>query len=419
MSLFDPDDVTALPLAGGIHGTFHPEMRISRILRTPVIALLLVLAMSGVSPLHAAQGVDDGEILVGTHADLTGPLQAWGASIRNGIDMAFSEINESGGIEGRMLRLVMKDDGYDPSAATAAVRDLIDKDRVFALLSPLATPLSIAAATEAVDRNIPYLFPLTPTDQTPELQSPYMFALAQPLEEVVAEGLRNAMEIRRGAKIGVLATGDMFGRGVRAGVIRQLYATGLSLTADITFAQGATDYSLPLKWLREQDVGLIVLGAAGEDVIAIMQTARAMRWQPTFLCPSSCYTPELAALGGEVVEGLYAVSDMPIPYPNDRVLGAWAHDYQARYGVIASRQALTAYRNARFFLAALTRAGRTPTQENFRHALETMPPWTDPLIGGMAIRFSADNHQAQTGGFLAQARGGRWSVVVQRSPTRL
>jgi ABC-type branched-subunit amino acid transport system substrate-binding protein len=398
-------------------------MRMTRALRIPVIATALALAtIAAQIPLartEAAEGVTPTEIVIGTHADLSGPLRNWGIAVRNGIEMALEEANAAGGIDGRQLRLIVKDDGYDPVNAAEAVRDLIETDRVFAILSPLGTPTSNAAAREAVSRDTLYLFPLVSAEQTPELQSPYMFALTQSLDEAVADGLRNVMQLRTGARVGVLATDDTFGRAVRRGAVRQLAATGLAPAADVTFARGAAEYGFAMRWLREQGAEIIVLGAVGEEVIAILQTARAMRWQPTFLCPSSCYTPELASLGGEVVEGLYAVGQVPIPYPNDPQLGPWARRYEARFGTVASKQALTAWRNTRLFLAALGEAGRIPTRESFRHALETLPPWTDPVIGGEPIRFTPSDHLGQHQGFLARVRGGRWTILVQRSPTRL
>jgi len=396
-------------------------MRMTRALRIPVIATALVLAtIAGLcGAAKAAQGVTGNEIVIGTHADLSGPLRNWGIAVRNGIEMALEEANEAGGIDGRQLRLIVKNDGHDSAIAAAAVRDLIETDQVFAILSPMGTPTSSAAAAEAISRDTLYLFPLAPAEQTPELQSPYLFALTQPLDEAVAGGLRSVMLLRTGANVGVLASDDMFGRAVRHGAVRQLAATGLRPSADVSFARGAADYGFAMRWLREQGTDIIVLGAVGEEVIAILQAARAMRWQPIFLCPSSCYTPELAAMGGEIVEGLYAVGQIPIPYPNDPQLGPWTRHYEARFGTIASKEALTAWRNTRLFLTALGQAGRIPTQQSVRHALETLPPWIDPMIGGEPVRFTPEDHLGQHQGFLARVRGGRWTILEQRSPTRL
>lgn len=388
--------------------------------RTRFFAALAVIFGSLLpAPSFAAEGVYSEEVVVGTHVDLSGPLASWGAAVRNGIEMAFAEANEAGGINGRTVRLIAKDDGYDPARAVQAVRELVEQDHVYAILSPLGTPTIQVSASESVEHGILYLFPLTTVDQPLDLKSPLLFTLSLPAQWEILQGIDRITEIKPGAGIAVLASDDALGRAVRQGVKEQLDLLDRAPVADVSYAHGISDFSVPLGWLRDRDVGVIVLGAIGDEAITIMQTARAMRWQPTFLCASSCFTPELAALGGDIVEGLYTVGQVPIPYPNDRILGEWAQSYEGRFGSVATKQALTAYRNAKLFLTVLERVGRTPTQANFRHALETLGPWTDPLIGMSPILFTAEDHQGQLDSFLAQARNGRWVIVPMVSPTRL
>ena len=396
-----------------------PPQTLKRLIGRIRIAILAIASLLlTANPGHAAQGVYSEEVVVGTHVDLSGPLSAWAIAVRNGIEMAFEEANEAGGVNDRRLRLITKDDGYDPSRAAQAVHELVERDRAFAILSPLGTPTTNVAAATALENDILYLFPVTSAGDAPALSSPFGFSLTQSNESEIATGLRRVLEIRPG-NVAIMASDDEFGQAVRAGAKRQASAMGAALNADITIARDASGYSLPMRWLRERNVDIIVLGAIGNETIGIMQAARQLRWSPTFLCASSCYTPELAALGGEIVEGLYAVGQIPIPYINDPLLGEWARNYEAKFDMVASPQALSAYRNARLFLDVLARVDRTPTQANFRHALETLGPYTDPLIDMPPIIFSIENHSGQHDVFLAQARRGRWVVIPQISPTRL
>jgi branched-chain amino acid transport system substrate-binding protein len=387
--------------------------------RGALSAALVALMLFPAGQSNAAQGISSEEVLVGTHADLSGPLSSWGRSVVNGIEMAFDEANEAGGINDRTVRLIAKDDTYDSAAAEQAVRELVEMDGVFAILSPLGTPTTHVAAAAAAERETLYLFPITTVGQAPPPPSPFGFSLNRSAEAEIATGLARLLETRPGAGVGVLAPNDELGNQVRAGVGSYLSEIGMEPATDVTIARGASDYSYPLRWLRERDVDVIVLSAIGEEAIGVMQAARQLRWRPTFLCPSSCYTPELAALGGEIVDGLFAVGQIPIPYGDDPILGEWARDYEEKFDMIASKQALSGYRNARLFLAVLARAGRTPTEANFRYSLETLGPWTDPLIDMPPIIFSPENHQGLHDVFLAQVQRGRWIIVPQISPTRL
>src|SRR5271169_624281 len=60
------------------------------------------------------EGISANEIVIGTHQDLSGPIKVWGVPVSNGMKMAVEEINAAGGINGRKLRMILEDNGYDP-----------------------------------------------------------------------------------------------------------------------------------------------------------------------------------------------------------------------------------------------------------------------------------------------------------------
>ena len=105
-----------------------------RRLLAPVLLLLAALALA-----HPAQaqepGLSDSEIVLGMWTCLTGPTALLGTSARDGVQVWVNEINEAGGIHGRKLRLVVYDDGGSPQEALAAVRRLVDQDKVFMLMA--------------------------------------------------------------------------------------------------------------------------------------------------------------------------------------------------------------------------------------------------------------------------------------------
>jgi branched-chain amino acid transport system substrate-binding protein len=71
------------------------------------------------------------EIVFGQAAVLEGPASALGQGMRVGIQAAFDEANKAGGIHGRKLKLISVNDGYEPDRSIAAVRKLIEEDKVF------------------------------------------------------------------------------------------------------------------------------------------------------------------------------------------------------------------------------------------------------------------------------------------------
>ena len=89
----------------------------------------------------AHPGVTDDKILFGQSAAFSGPAWELGTNMQRGILSAFQEVNEAGGVNGRMLELAALDDGYEPEAAISNTFELIEKNQVFALIGAVGTPL--------------------------------------------------------------------------------------------------------------------------------------------------------------------------------------------------------------------------------------------------------------------------------------
>src|SRR5262245_47221326 len=113
---------------------------IFKALRATNAARAFVLAGFALSLLPAAvsaaenQGITKDEILLGSVLDLSGPVASIGVPVREGQDMAIQQVNEAGGINGRKIRIIYGDSGYDPKKAIFATQKLVNDDRVFAFV---------------------------------------------------------------------------------------------------------------------------------------------------------------------------------------------------------------------------------------------------------------------------------------------
>src|SRR5438067_2372030 len=104
---------------------------------------------------HAETGVTDRQVLVGQFAAFTGPAAQLGQRLKVGIDAYFKLVNAQGGVQGRQLRLVTRDDCYEPEKAKAAVKSLIEEEKVFALIGSVGTPTGIAAVPLLTAAKVP------------------------------------------------------------------------------------------------------------------------------------------------------------------------------------------------------------------------------------------------------------------------
>src|SRR4051794_40214349 len=125
-------------------------------------ALTIALLTAAILPAKGDEvGVSDDAILFGQAAALEGPSSVLGQRMRQGIVAAFTEINGKGGVHGRKLQLISRDDGYDPDRSAAQTLRLIEHDKVFALIGAVGTPTAIATIPITSARNIPFIGPFT------------------------------------------------------------------------------------------------------------------------------------------------------------------------------------------------------------------------------------------------------------------
>src|SRR5437016_13353560 len=107
------------------------------------------------------RGVSKTEIVLGMHTDLSGPAATYGVSSSNAVKMRFDELNEKGGVHGRKIRLVVEDTQYQVPRAVQAGTKLINRDRIFAMVAPLGTPMNNALFKDQFEAGVPNLFPLS------------------------------------------------------------------------------------------------------------------------------------------------------------------------------------------------------------------------------------------------------------------
>src|SRR5688500_19115971 len=127
-----------------------------------VSAVVAAMAVAGAATAQKdTRGITGTEIVLGMHTDLSGPAATYGVSSSNAVKMRFDEANAKGGIHGRKIRLVVEDTQYQVPRAVQAGTKLINRDRIFAMVAPLGTPMNNALFKDQFEAGVPNLFPLS------------------------------------------------------------------------------------------------------------------------------------------------------------------------------------------------------------------------------------------------------------------
>src|SRR5215470_8097427 len=226
------------------------------------IAIVAGLSILFALPLDARAdevGVSADTILFGQSAALEGPSSALGKGMRQGILAAFAEINAKGGIYGRKLQLISRDDGYDPDRSVAQTKKLIEEDRIFALIGAVGTPTSIATVPIASALNLPFIGPFTGAEflRAPELRNVVNIRASYSAEaEAWIKHLTEDLKFRH---IAIFYQDDAFGRDGLAGVKRALAQRGLELTAEGTFERNTRAVGSAWRTIKRAEPEAIVM----------------------------------------------------------------------------------------------------------------------------------------------------------------
>ena len=363
------------------------------------------------------EGISASEIVIGTHQDLSGPIKGWGVPVANGMKMATEEINVSGGINGRKIKLVVEDSGYDPKKAVLASQKLIERDKIFAMVGPMGSPTVLAAQHILLDAGVLQLFPLTAAEFTFKFdaakpQERLKFNNLLPYVESTRAALKYMIETKNFKKPCIMHQDDEYGKNVLDGFNQQLAVMKVQPASITSYKRGASDFSAQVAKMKSDGCDLVVLGAVLREPIGTMSEAKKLGWEVTFLGATPVNVLEVPALGKEVVEGLYAASNFEIPY-EDTAKGKvkdWLVNYKKMFNADANTQAIIGYNAVMTFAHYANKAGKDLTGPKMLDALESGDKFQD-IFNSPPTVFSKTNHLATTVTQVQQVKNGRWVLV--------
>ena len=383
-------------------------------MKTAMLAVGVVLAAGALAGVALAQnesrGVSKTEIVLGMHTDLSGPAATYGVSSSNAVKMRFDEVNDKGGIHGRKIRLVVEDTQYQVPRAVQAGAKLINRDRIFAMVAPLGTPMNNALFKDQFDAGVPNLFPLSAARSMYEPFNKLKFYGAASYVDQVRAGI-NYFVAKKGKKALCAMYQDTdFGKEVLDGVQLQADKLKIKVVETTTHKPTDQDFTAQITRLKAAGCDLVVLGTIVRDSIVPYATARKIGWTDVdFLGSAASYDLFVAAAQGGVTEGLYAMglTDMPYRDTFGPAAQAWFDRYKERYKNDPNIGAIYGHVAADLTALGLEKAGADLTLNSFVRGMESIRGYRD-IFNGPEANFGPDKHQGANSSFLAVVKGGRW-----------
>lgn len=365
-------------------------------------------------------GVTDKTIKIGNTTPYSGPLAVFG-NIAKIAGEYFKLTNESGGVNGRQIEFISRDDSYSPAKAVPQTRRLVQSDQVFIMFSGMGTAVNLATRDFLNRAKVPSLFILSGNSALNNAKkTPYIVPIVNSYK---AEGKAYAELIKKQVpdpKIAVLYQNDDFGKDMLAGLKEGLGPDAKKLIV----AQESYEATSP-----SVDSQIINLQKSGANVFANFATIRAaaqaikktgeLKWKPKIIVPAiSASIPfMLTPAGAENSKGVITLIQLkPVDDPK------FANDADViAYKKFAKKVApdeiadnlfiLAGYSAAYSLVDILKTAGDDVSRDNILK-IATEGQYEFPLLlPGIKVTTSPDNYKAFSGGQPVEFDGKKWKFI--------
>jgi len=341
---------------------------------------------------QAAPGRDD--LVIGQVAPLTGTIAGTGDEYVAGGAAYFAHVNANGGIYGRKIRVVVKDDSYKPDQTLAMTRQLLAEDKPLALFGFVGTGNVLALNKNRVleDAGIALLAPYTGAQDLRDPMSPYIFHIRASYADETARMVEH-LHIIGLRRFAVMYQDDPFGKSGLAGAETALKKLGLTAVA-----KGGYDRTKP----EDIDAAVAAIAPVNPDAIIMVSVNRAsaafvkkMRAQGSkarlFSISVVNFKELLKNAGEDNARGIGISQVMPYPYSTLVPVAREFQTMMAKYqpGKVVSYASMESFIAAKILVEAIQRSGADPTRQKIVAQLDKMNIYD---AGGFNVSFSPDNH---------------------------
>ncbi len=351
-----------------------------------LVAVLVLVALSS-APAFAADTIKIGAILA-----VTGPASFLGAPEAKTLEMLVEEQNKKGGIKGKKIELIIKDTAASPEKAFSFAKQLIDEEKVFAIIGPSTSGetmkiknvaeegktilLSCAAAEVIVKPVAKYVF------KTPQNDS---FAIIKIFQQM------KKMNI---SKVGVLSSNTGFGNAGKAQIEKLAPEHGITILVNEVYDKAATDLTAEVTKLKAANAEAIVNWSIEPAQSIVIKNARQIGLKIPIFQSHGFGNIKYVEAAGEAAEGvifpagrLLIADTLTKGHPQKSVLSKYKKDYETRFKEEASTFGGHAYDAFIILMNAIEKAGTD--KEAVRSAIENLKG----VIGtGGVFNFSAEDH---------------------------
>lgn len=365
-------------------------------------------------------GVTDKEVVIGGTGALSGPASAYGALPRSTAGY-FKMINEQGGVNGRQIKFLLRDDAYSPPRTVEQTRKLVEQDKVAFIASPQGSLTSITVRRYLNDNKVPQLFVAASLSAFNDPKN-YPWTTGS-FPSGYIEGREIAAHILKtnaNAKIAVLTQNDDGGRDYKRGLVEGLGVEKAKALTEITFELSDPSVDSQVLTLSQSKADAFVIIGPPKVTSQAIRKAADTGWKPAagvfVISYSASVEHVLTPAGLDKSKGVISATFLKDPtdpqWAEDPGMKAWIANMN-KYNAGLTHDALPrlGWLTGQMTVQVIKQAGNDLSRENLMKQAANLKMDSELLLPGLTIATSPTNHAPIQKMRLQQFDGTRWNLI--------
>jgi branched-chain amino acid transport system substrate-binding protein len=367
--------------------------------KTQSITRLLGLAALTAVMAVACTKKESNEIKVGVYGPFTGGSAPMGVSMRNGVQIAIDEINAAGGIMGKKVVMVDRDDEAKNERGGQIMQELLDKENVVAVLGPINTGVANASTNYPNKKKVPQIINVSAgakvNDYFKEVSENYIFRIAAN-DPIQAKAVVAEMQKRGYKKPALLCDDTNFGQSGRHNLELSLDAVGLKPVYVGKFKIKDTDMTAQLQEAKAAKADVLLVWGIGPELAAVSNSMDRIGWKVDRIGSWTLAMSNYIVNAGKNGNGTtmpQTFIELSATTPRQK---KFVEDYRKKYNENPIQSAVSAaqgYDSMYLLKMALEQAGSTEGPK-VKAALEDLKTPYEGVTGSYTQPFTATDHEA-------------------------
>lgn len=351
------------------------------------------LAIMVLSAVMAAGAMAAEALKIGAILSVTGPTAFLGVPEANTLKMLVEDINANGGINGRKVELIIKDSAGQKEKAVSYAKQLIEEEKVFAILGPTRTGSTLAIKS-LCEKSQTLLISCASSKMIVDPVASFVFKTPQN-DSLAVRKIYEHMQKENISSIAVAVGGTGFGKMGKMFSEELAPEYGITIVASEVYAPNVTDLSsLVAKWSGNEEIEAVINWSIVPAQTILAKNMRQANWEVPVYLSHGFGNIKYVEVGGKAVEGvlfpagrLLIAGELPEGHPQKELLLGYKNNYEAKYSEPVSTFGGHAYDAFMILKTALDTVGEADTMK-VRDTIENM---TFVGTGGI-FKFSPSDH---------------------------